>query len=521
MEGSAGGSGGSGSGDPSSRHHHHHHHADRKKKSSGLATLKRRFIKRRKSSRSADHARQLRELLSGWDVRDAHALVEEYEGTAALKELSLAAGLARPHARTLQRDLSELYRLQLCADVELVFQDARFPAHRALLAARCPFLAQLLASGAGVTMVVGSSSGGGTSGGGVSPGVGGPSGPTMILDVGAAAGAAGVGLGMDPGVFSALLYYLYTGELGLVGSGCEGEEGGRPGAGVGLGRLRSGELLLRLGEEFGTPNSLEADLRALWERMSHHDSLLCFASDAELEAAGPAVGGVTGGVGVSPGGGGGVGGASGAPSPMGGPGGGACASTSAAAAAAAAAAMLGEDELRAHKAILSARSPFFRSLLQRRTRAGVGPAAAAGGVDEPQPQQSQSCDAHTPHAAPHTPHAGLPPPPLVPTCIVLDESIIPKKYARVILHCMYTDRVELSLVLRGSPSAGSLGEVQALVAGRGAGGAGGGGGGGGVGMSRAEEAMELYHIALFLEFSMLAQGGCCTCFFSCCTGSIT
>ncbi|XP_076128849.1 BTB/POZ domain-containing protein 7 isoform X2 [Alosa pseudoharengus] len=407
-----GGGGGGAGGGPGERPQ------DRKKKSSGLATLKRRFIKRRKSSRSADHARQLRELLACWDVRDAHALVEEYEGTAALKELSLAAGLARPPARTLQRDLAELYRLQLCADVELLFQDARFPAHRALLAARCPFLGSLLAS-SGVGVSVGG-------GGGVSPGMGGA--PSMILDVGAAAGAAGVGMGMDAGVFSTLLYYLYTGEL-------SGEET----------RLRSGELLLRLGEEFGTPNSLEADMRVLWERMSHHDSLLYFASDAELEAGTP--GGASGG----------------AQTPMG-PG----ASAAAAAAAATAAAVMGEEELRAHKAILSARSPFFRSLLQRRTRAGAGP---PGGEEPPDP-----------HMQP------------LPTCIVLDESIIPKKYARVILHCMYTDRVELSLVLRGSPSAGSLGEVQALVAGRGG------------GMTRAEEAMELYHIALFLEFSMLAQG---------------
>lgn len=259
--------------------------------------------------------------------------------------------------------------------------------------------------------------------------MGGP--PPLILDVGAAAAAAGVGMGMDAGVFSALLYYLYTGEL-------SGEET----------RLRSGELLLRLGEEFGTPNSLEADLRALWERMSLHDSLLCFASDAELEAGATAAtpSGIAGG----------------AQTPMGPPG------ASAAATAVAAACAMGEEELRAHKAILSARSPFFRSLLQRRTRAGAGPP----GGEEP----------NDPHMLP------------LPTCIVLDESIIPKKYARVILHCMYTDRVELSLVLRGSPSAGSLGEVQALVAGRGG------------GMTRAEEAMELYHIALFLEFSMLAQG---------------
>lgn len=52
--------------------------------------------------------------------------------------------------------------------------------------------------------------------------------------------------------------------------------------------------------------------------------------------------------------------------------------------------------------------------------------------------------------------------------------------------------VDLS-VLHSSPSVGSLSEVQALVAGK-------------LNMTRAEEAMELYHIALFLEFNMLAQG---------------
>ncbi|XP_067894850.1 BTB/POZ domain-containing protein 7 isoform X2 [Heterodontus francisci] len=53
--------------------------------------------------------------------------------------------------------------------------------------------------------------------------------------------------------------------------------------------------------------------------------------------------------------------------------------------------------------------------------------------------------------------------------------------------------VDLSLVLHCNPSVGSLSEVQAMVAGKG-------------NMSRTEEAMELYHIALFLEFNMLAQG---------------
>ena len=357
--------------------------ADRKKKSLGLATLKRRFIKRRKSGRSADHARQLRELLSGWDVRDASALVEEYEGTAALKELSVHAGLARAEAPSLQRDLAALYQHKYCTDVDLIFQDSCFPAHRAVLAARCPFFKTLLSSAPGY-------------------------GAEVLMDIETA--------GIDVAMFSALLQYLYTGELG---------RGGAEDA-----RLQNVDVLVQLSEEFGTPNSLEADMRGLSDYMCYYDALLSFSSDAELVESfnGGGGGGGGGGVVVAAGGGGGL------ASP--------------------------DEDLRAHKAVLSARSPFFRNLLQRRIRTG----------EEMTERSLQTA-----------------------TRIVLDESIIPRKYVRVILHCMYTDVVELGLVLGGSPS-GGLGEVQVMVT-----------GGRGPG-PRTEEAMELYHIALFLEFGMLAQG---------------
>ncbi|XP_070972839.1 BTB/POZ domain-containing protein 7-like [Oncorhynchus clarkii lewisi] len=353
---------------------------DRKKKSLGLATLKRRFIKRRKSSRSADHARQMKELLSGWDVRDANALVEEYEGTASLKELSFHASLARAKAPSLQRDLAALYQHKYCTDVDLIFQDTCFPAHRAVLASRCPFFKTLLSS---------------------SPGYG----AEVLMDIETA--------GIDVPMFSALLHYLYTGEFGV--------------GGVEDSRLQNVDVLVQLSEEFGTPNSLEADMRGLFDYMCYYDALLSFSSDAELVEA-YSSGGAGGGVAT--------GGCRGLGSP--------------------------DKDLRAHKAVLSARSPFFRNLLQRRIRTG----------EEMTERTLQT-----------------------PTRIVLDESIIPRKYVRVILHCMYTDAVELGLVLRGSPSAGSLGEVQVLVA-----------GGSGGASTRTEEAMELYHIALFLEFSMLAQG---------------
>ncbi|KAM4853373.1 BTB/POZ domain-containing protein 7 isoform 1-T2 [Thomomys bottae] len=341
--------------------HGHEKPQDKKKRTSGLATLKKKFIKRRKSNRSADHAKQMRELLSGWDVRDVNALVEEYEGTSALKELSLQASLARPEARTLQKDMADLYEYKYCTDVDLIFQETCFPVHRAILAARCPFFKTLLSS---------------------SPEYG----AEIIMDINTA--------GIDMPMFSALLHYLYTGEFGMEDS-----------------RFQNVDILVQLSEEFGTPNSLDVDMRGLFDYMCYYDVVLSFSSDSELVEA---FGGNQNCL---------------------------------------------DEELKAHKAVISARSPFFRNLLQRRIRTG---------------EEITDRTLRT------------------PTRIILDESIIPKKYAKVILHCMYTDVVDLS-VLHCSPSVGSLSEVQALVAGK-------------PNMTRAEEAMELYHIALFLEFNMLAQG---------------
>ncbi|XP_014404548.1 PREDICTED: BTB/POZ domain-containing protein 7 isoform X6 [Myotis brandtii] len=341
--------------------HGHEKPQDKKKRTSGLATLKKKFIKRRKSNRSADHAKQMRELLSGWDVRDVNALVEEYEGTSALKELSLQASLARPEARTLQKDMADLYEYKYCTDVDLIFQETCFPVHRAILAARCPFFKTLLSS---------------------SPEYG----AEIIMDINTA--------GIDMPMFSALLHYLYTGEFGMEDS-----------------RFQNVDILVQLSEEFGTPNSLDVDMRGLFDYMCYYDVVLSFSSDSELVEA---FGGNQNCL---------------------------------------------DEEHKAHKAVISARSPFFRNLLQRRIRTG---------------EEITDRTLRT------------------PTRIILDESIIPKKYAKVILHCMYTDVVDLS-VLHCSPSVGSLSEVQALVAGK-------------PNMTRAEEAMELYHIALFLEFNMLAQG---------------
>lgn len=207
---------------------------------------------------------------------------------------------------------------------------------------------------------------------------------------------------VDVALFSSLLRYLYTGDL------CTHEPG------IDLALLR------RLGEDFGNPNPLEHDLRYLLETGDYADAALIFTaegSDYHRPDSGSSE------YGFRP-----------------------------------------KLELPCHKAILSARSPFFRNMIQRRTR----------NVDE------------HPERVLH-----------VPTRIVLDESVIPKRYARVLLHAIYMDAVDLSLILRGTGcgnGVGSLGEVQQLThTGR-------------TRPSALEEAMELYQIGRFLELDILAQG---------------
>uniref|UniRef100_A0A2R8ZV39 BTB domain-containing protein n=1 Tax=Pan paniscus TaxID=9597 RepID=A0A2R8ZV39_PANPA len=311
--------------------HGHEKPQDKKRgRASGPATFKKNLIKRRKSDRSADHAKQMRELLSGWDIRDVSALVEEYEG----RSLSLQASLARPEARTLQKDMADLYEYKYRTDTDFIFQETCYPVHRAILAY----------------------------------------GAEIIMDINTA--------GIDMPMFSALLHYLYTGEFGMEDSG-----------------FQNVVILVQL------------NMRGLFDYMCYYDVVLSFSSDSELVEA---FGGNQNCL---------------------------------------------DEELKAHKAVISARSPFFQNLLQRRIQT----------VEEITDGTLRT-----------------------PTRIILDESIIPQKYAKVILHCMYTEAVDLC-VWHCSPSVGSLSEVQALVAGK-------------PNMTRAGKAMELYHTAPFLEFNMLAQG---------------
>ena len=338
---------------------------DKKKKASKLATLRKKFIRSRRQSRVFDHSKVVRELTSNWSIRELNALVEDYEASIALKDIAVCANLARTHANSFKEDLSNLYDYKFCTDVDLIYQGACFPVHRAILSIRCPFFRDLLAQYPDYGVQV----------------------PVDIRTP-----------RIDVPMFSALLRYLYTGEFNSTDT-----------------KLENLDVLVQLGDEFGTPNPLEYDLRTLLENGDYSDAVIVFTSDADADALTP-----ESGEGRSFKGG----------------------------------------ELYCHKAILAARSPFFRNLVLRRARSG----------EEFTERALQS-----------------------PTYIVLDETVIPKQYARVLLHAIYLDTVDLSCIVRTSASMCSLSEVQAMVAGKGH-------------MTHVDEAMEIYQIGQFLDFPTLSQG---------------
>ncbi|KAK2158566.1 hypothetical protein LSH36_167g04000 [Paralvinella palmiformis] len=206
--------------------------------------------------------------------------------------------------------------------------------------------------------------------------------------------------GIDVNMFSALLRYLYTGDFNA--DECKLDHDG------------SVELIMRLGDEFGHPQPLEHDLRTLLDTGIHSDAVITFCSDSDAHEPLTPEGYAKG----------------------------------------------TKHELRCHKAILAARSPFFRNLVLRRARSG---------------EELTERALHS------------------PTRIVLDESVIPRRYARVLLHALYTDSVDLGCIVRSSVSVCSLSEVQAMVAGKGH-------------MTLVDEAMEIYQIGQFLDLPILSQG---------------
>lgn len=207
--------------------------------------------------------------------------------------------------------------------------------------------------------------------------------------------------GVDVVLFGALIRYLYSDSINFDEL-----------------RLDNRDLINKVAVELGMPNLLQQDLRSLLETGDYCDAVLVFTSELDLNESFNSEAGSSDGLNRT------------------------------------------KLELPCHRAVLAARSPFFRNLLIRRARTGEDANDNALNM---------------------------------PTRIVLDETVIPRRYARVLLHALYLDVVDLSLIMRGSASMCSLSEVQAIVAGKGQ-------------MTLVDEAMEIYQIGQFLDIPTLSQG---------------
>ncbi|XP_054714783.1 BTB/POZ domain-containing protein 7-like [Uloborus diversus] len=343
---------------------------EKKRKVGSLSTLRKRFTRRRRTSKGFDHAQVFREFIADWSPRDVVALVEEYESTSALKEITLQAEMARPPASSCKQDLGLLFENKYCSDINLIYQGTVFAVHRAILAARCPFFREMLNSLSSICTEV-----------------------AVDIDI------AGVSISM----FNELLRYLYTGELSVSES-----YGG------------NFDILFQLSEQFGIPNPLEQDLKYLLETGIYSDISLSFTSPSDTGHT--IMRGqtyicdhiLTDGEGK--------------PCKI----------------------CHGTNEFWCHRAILSARSPFFRNVIHR--------------------QQRRSADMHETHR----------------TRILLDDSIIPRRYACILLRAVYQDALEFGAVLPDSTKRGSMPDVH-------------------VPQSSVEEAMQLFEVARFIEMDALVQ----------------
>lgn len=307
--------------------------------------------------RTHDHGKMLRDLAHTWSYQEIVALVEHYTTLISLKDNYTQNNLVRHHVQPLKNDMFDLLQKGSCSDVTLLFNGIKFPAHKAILSSRCTYFQELFLQ------------------------LDQKSNTEVPVHISVE--------GITEDMFSTLLQYLYTGDFPNHTSG-----------------LESLDMLMHLGEEFGTPNVLEQDLKSLLYSGQHADVVLVFQGhhfpdilkdNTELSET--------------------------------------------------------SFEVPCHKAILCARSPYFRSLILNKE------------LNLPACEESGCIR------------------------VVLDERIFPQQYARVVLQCMYTDSFDLSSVVKwGSEERKSYGIGSHNL------------------LTMAEIAMEVYEVAKFIEFDVLAQG---------------
>ena len=305
---------------------------DKKKKSSRFATMCKKFIKNRRNNRHCDYSKHVKELTSNWCINEIESLSSEYECMVSLKEFAIMANLARSNGTSIEEDLTTLYENKYCADVDLVYLDTVYPAHKSILCVRCTFFRDLLLHVKG-------------------------SRPKIEVNLKTQ--------GVDNNLFSAILRYLYTGTFGLDMAT--------------LNHLKP--VLSQLALEFGAPNSLKQDLKILLETGIFSDAVLAFSEGTDSQCYSPTTSShqhhkflqwksqknFT------------------FPMPC-------------------------------HKAILAARSSFFRNLINRRSK-----------NESPENNNDNSFDQFNKK-----------------TIILLDETVIPARFAGILMSSIYLDNIDLN-----------------------------------------------------------------------------
>ncbi|GBP92041.1 hypothetical protein EVAR_63720_1 [Eumeta japonica] len=389
-------------------------------------------------ARGCEHGRQLRAIVSSWRVAEVAALRDELEAAAALRDLATQAELAREPAPRLHAALWALHADGWGCDTQLQHRGALFNVHRALLAARCSYFRDLL---------------------GNRPDIHGryrTDGACALLSVeeleaalaalyGGPDYAARAGAGRRCGTCSRHACCPMCHKSRGCGDGGEAECGGGeccarapdldvisadPHAGrragraarscscaTGGGRRADAALLARLADQLGfRPDALHADMKYLLDSGTRRRSLhvliphsavpsihLCDYADTRLVFSCET----------------GAGGASGA---------------AAAGAGASEYGFRSSLELPCHRAVLAARSRYFRNMLSRRGEAGNG----CGGRGRCAGGASAGASAGS---------GGI-----VRVCV--DEKVLPRRFARALLHAAYTDQLDLSLIGRSGSSPG-------------------------------------------------------------------
>jgi len=331
---------------------------EKRKKLSKFNTLKKKLTRSKSGFKNHDHGKILRDLTQTWMTQEINALVEEYEAMMNVKELKYQTNLVRQSAPCLKKDLLRLYEEGICADATLVFEKTYFRVHKAILSSRCPYFKELFSQHTETN-------------------------PVIHMEFKTE--------GMTKEIFSSLLCYLYTGDFTPKKSG-----------------LEYIDVLINLGEEFGTPNVLEQDFKLLFNGSEYADVAFVFPAQGSSDSFTSCDGG-----------------------PI-------------------------SDhtyEILCHKAILCARSPYFRSLFLK---------------NDQSEQKATNSGVHR---------------------LVLDESVMTRQYARIALQCVYTDSVDLSSVVKWSsedrryhaPGTHKL-------------------------LTSAEIAMEVFEVASFIDLPVLIQG---------------